>query len=231
MVGKRSLADVSKADPPPEGDIERGLRKPKFASFKDAVDMVTADNQRTKIKNKLTDSVDRMRLEKYRKSDEELKSFSSKRVRKFYETQNERLDSWLEVDTLVMSMSGDILGSMDPDRDHDGIAERNGALQGVGGRLDELLPEDAREKRLHSERNARWAINVRRQLCLRGFVHADECTGTGQCHCEYTSPGCQMRGRLLLFIAISDCFLDRLSIRPAVYDYRVDNQQAGFMAD
>jgi hypothetical protein len=115
-----------------------------------------------------------MRLEKYRKSEEELKDISSKRVRNFYKTQNERLDAWLEVDTLVMSMSEDILGSMDPDPDHDGIGEGNGALQGVGERLEELLPKEAREERLQSEKNARWAINVGHRHCPSPFPRSDD---------------------------------------------------------
>ena len=44
-----------------------------------------------------------------------------KKLRRFYETQNQHLNDWLEVDTIVMSMSDDILDSMNPDRDHDGI--------------------------------------------------------------------------------------------------------------
>jgi hypothetical protein len=46
MVGKRSLTGVFKAEAPAEGDIERGLQKPKFVRFKDVVDRVTAENQR-----------------------------------------------------------------------------------------------------------------------------------------------------------------------------------------
>lgn len=103
MVGKGSLNNVFKEESPPEGDVECGLQKPKFARFRDAVERVTAENQRTKIKNQLTEGFDRMGLEKYRKSEDELKSMSSKQLRKFYETQNERLNAWLEVDTLVMA--------------------------------------------------------------------------------------------------------------------------------
>lgn len=160
MVGKRSLANVSQPDSPPNGDIEHGLQKPKFARFRDAVDMVTAQNQRNKIKEKLTAGIDRMELEKYRKSDEELKDIKSKTVRNFYKRQHERLDAWLEVDNLVMTVAEDILESMNPDRDGDGIPEQNGALQGVGGRLQELLPKEVREERLKGEKHARWAINV-----------------------------------------------------------------------
>jgi hypothetical protein len=160
MVGKRSLTNVVKADISPAGDIEHGLRKPKFARFKDVVDMATAQNQRTKVKKQLTEGIDRMELEAYRKSDAELNDIRSKQVRRYYESQNDRLNDWLEVDTLVMSMAEDILESMNPDRDRDGIPEQNGALQGVGERIQELLPTEAREMGLQSERHARWAINV-----------------------------------------------------------------------
>jgi Lon protease-like protein len=168
MVGKRSLTNLFSADPPPKGDVERGLQKPNVARFKDVVDLARAENQRSKIKQQLTEGIDRMRLEEYRKGKEELKEIKKKPVRRFYENQNERLDAWLEVDTLVMSMAEDILESMNPDRDRDGFAERNGALQGVGGRLEELLPEDAREERLRGEKNARWAINVCQPHILKG---------------------------------------------------------------
>jgi Cation efflux family len=160
MVGKRSLTNFDKADAPSAGDIEHGLRKPKFARFRDVVDMATAQNQRTKVKKQLTEGIDRMGLEAYRKSEAELKDIKNKQVRRFYETQNDRLNDWLEVDTLVMSMAEDILESMNPDRDRDGVPEQNGALQGVGERIQELLPKEARDKGLQSEKHARWAINV-----------------------------------------------------------------------
>jgi hypothetical protein len=165
MVGKRTLTnDFNANDPPQNGDIERGLQKPKFTRFKDVVDMATAANERTKIKQKLTEGIDRESLEKYRKSKEELKDIRSKQIRGFYERQNQQLDDWLEVDTVVMSMADDILDSMNPDRDGDGVAEQNGALQGVGGRIEELLPEDEREDRLRGEKRAKWAINVGHHL-------------------------------------------------------------------
>ncbi len=162
MVGKRSLTNVLQPNPSSNGDIEHGLQTPKFTRFRDAVDMVTAQNQRKKIRNQLTGGIDRWKLEKYRKSDEELKDIKSKAVRNFYKRQHTRLDAWLEVDTLVMTMAEDILESMNPDRDRDGIPEQNGALQGVGGRLQELLPKEVREERLQGEKYARWAINVGR---------------------------------------------------------------------
>jgi hypothetical protein len=45
----------------------------------------------------------------------------NKKLRLFYEEQNEKLNDWLEVDTAVRSIADDIFESFDPDRDHDGI--------------------------------------------------------------------------------------------------------------
>lgn len=49
---------------------------------------------------------------------------------------------------------------MNPDADHDGIAERSGGLLEADEAVEELLPEDQREKRRKGARNARWAINI-----------------------------------------------------------------------
>ena len=52
------------------------------------------------------------------------------------------------------------MDSMNPDADHDGVIDRPGGLQDVGGHLEELLPEEDRENRRRAARNAGWAINV-----------------------------------------------------------------------
>ena len=52
------------------------------------------------------------------------------------------------------------MDSMNPDADHDGIIDRPGGIQDVGGHIEELLPEQDRENRRRAARNARWAINV-----------------------------------------------------------------------
>ena len=52
------------------------------------------------------------------------------------------------------------MDSMNPDTDHDGIMDRTGGIQDVGGHIEELLPEEDLEKRRRGARNARWAINV-----------------------------------------------------------------------
>ena len=59
-----------------------------------------------------------------------------------------------------MAMAADIIDSMNPDADHDGILERSGALQDAGENIDTLLPGAELDTRKHDERKARWAINI-----------------------------------------------------------------------
>lgn len=142
-----------------EAAISASRRRPRF---KDVVKAAVHDDFHAKLKRKLRDGVDRDAVEKYRKSILELKEIKNKKVRSFYEQQNERLNDWLEVDTLVMSMADDVLDSMNPqDADGDGVAELGGALKKSKGDIDPLLPEDERERRKTGERRAKWAINVR----------------------------------------------------------------------
>lgn len=141
-----------------EAAINATRRKPRF---KDIVNAAVHDEFHGELKRKLKDGVDHDELEKYRKSLSELKEIKDKKVRAFYEQQNERLNDWLEVDTLVMSMADDVLDSMNPqDADGDGVAEIGGKLKTTKGDIDPLLPEDETEKRKTGERRAKWAINV-----------------------------------------------------------------------
>lgn len=39
----------------------------------------------------------------------------NKKIRQYYELQNQRLNDWVEVDALVMAMADDIIDSMNPD--------------------------------------------------------------------------------------------------------------------
>jgi len=92
----------------------------------------------------------------------QLKAMKNKKMRRFYEDQNERLNDWLEVDTLVKTMSDEIVKSFDPqDADGDGVVEHHSALKMNGEDIETLLPEDERETRRIGKRNAKWAINVR----------------------------------------------------------------------
>ncbi|CAF9909667.1 hypothetical protein IMSHALPRED_008437 [Imshaugia aleurites] len=141
-----------------EAAISASRRKPRF---KDIVNAAVHDGFHSELKRKLKDGVDRDELEKYRKSVSELKEMKDKKVRGYYEQQNERLNDWLEVDTLVMSMADDVLDSMNPqDADGDGVAEIGGVLKTTKGDIDPLLPEDERERRKTGERRAKWAINI-----------------------------------------------------------------------
>lgn len=163
MVGKRSLANPRdpKNDEARDGDIETGfVRKRKFGGFKDAVDLVMEQRTTAALKRELQSGVDRDEFERYRKDDDEIKAIKDKKIRRFYEAQNDRLNDWLEVDTVVKAMADAIFDSMNPDADHDGHREGGGDLQDVGERIEELLPDDERSRRAKAERNARWAINV-----------------------------------------------------------------------
>lgn len=91
----------------------------------------------------------------------QLKEIKNKKIRAFYEAQNDRLDDWQEVDAIVRTVSDDVLETLDPhDNDGDGVAERGGGLYNHGEDVASLLPEDTQERRRTAEKHARWAINV-----------------------------------------------------------------------
>jgi len=187
MVGKRELYRASSNSaqahqslgrnqsfrPTSSDDLESGLHsiangnerqsgkpRPKLWRFKDAANTALEDKRREELKKTLLHGINRNGLENFRKSDEELKAIKNKKVRKFYEDQNERLTDWLEVDAIVMAVADDVLESMDPDPDRDGEMERAGGLQAVHGNISELLPEEERKKRQQAARRAKWAINI-----------------------------------------------------------------------
>lgn len=134
--------------------------RPRIWRFKDAARTALEDKQRNDLKHALLDNVKRDELEHFRKSEDELKKIENKAVRKFYEDQNQSLNDWLEVDAIVMAVADDVLESMDPDPDRDGIAERQGGLQDVSGNIAELLPEEEQQKRANAQWKAKWAINI-----------------------------------------------------------------------
>ena len=161
-----------------ESAISSTRRKPRF---RDVVNLAVENSFHAELKRKLKAGVDGERMETFRKSVEEIQEFKDKKIRGFYEEQNERLNDWLEVDTLVLSMADNVLDSMNPqDIDGDGIAERGGALGDTGGDIEPLLPEDEREKRRKGERNAKWAINVRLRYVHRNLRTAH--SYIDQCH-------------------------------------------------
>lgn len=68
--------------------------KPGIWRFRDAARTALEDERREDLKNKLLTHINHDELERFRKSDEELKEMKKKEVRKFYEAQNERLNDW-----------------------------------------------------------------------------------------------------------------------------------------
>lgn len=150
--------------PARNGDLESGIvrqRKDPRNRFRDIVGSVIQDGRREQMKKKLLDGLKTDDVEKFRKSQEELKVIKDKKIRKFYEAQNERLNNWLEVDTLVRHLADDVLESFDPqDRDGDGIPDDVGPLKNSDNDIEPFLPQDEREKRAKGAKYARWAINV-----------------------------------------------------------------------
>lgn len=134
--------------------------KPAIFRFQDGANHALEDERRNQLKHKLIDSVKGDELEKFRKTDEQLKSIKDKKIRHFYEDQNETLDDWLEIDSVVRSIADDILESFDPDRDHDGLREHAGNLQLQNEDVEAFLPQQEIDHRRKAERNARRAINV-----------------------------------------------------------------------
>ncbi|KAL8801563.1 MAG: hypothetical protein Q9182_004349 [Xanthomendoza sp. 2 TL-2023] len=144
-----------------ESAISSGRKGSRGDRFRDVAQLTIANDYHSQMKRKLTEDVKRGSLEKYRKSADEIKQIKNKKVRHFYEEQNEKLNDWLEVDTVVTSIADDVLDSMNPqDLDGDGVAEMRGALHDTGDRIHEMLPDEEREKRRKAERNAKWAINI-----------------------------------------------------------------------
>ncbi|PSN59916.1 hypothetical protein BS50DRAFT_222252 [Corynespora cassiicola Philippines] len=129
--------------------------------FRDAIETTVQKSRAQEMKKLLLESVDHKGLEKFRKSDGELKKMQNKRLRHFYEEQNRRLDDWLEVDMVVMALADDVLDSMGPrDLDHDGVAEDRGPLGVSEENVECFLPDDEREKRRKNARHVKWAINI-----------------------------------------------------------------------
>jgi len=82
-------------------DVERGLNgrnKPNLFRFKDAARTALHDRRREDLKQKILGGVESVNIEQYRKSDDELKEIKNKKVKKYYQEQNARLDDWAEVD-------------------------------------------------------------------------------------------------------------------------------------
>ncbi|KAI9158091.1 Metal tolerance protein 3 [Paramyrothecium foliicola] len=133
---------------------------PRVFQFRDAAMTALSDLRRDELQKELLSGLDRHELERFRKSKPDLKQIKNKKVRKFYEAQNEKLNDWLEVDAVVTALTQEVLSSLNPDPDLDGDREREGGIQRVAGEIGELLPDEERESRRKSARQARIAVNV-----------------------------------------------------------------------
>ncbi|EME85365.1 uncharacterized protein MYCFIDRAFT_186010 [Pseudocercospora fijiensis CIRAD86] len=167
------------------GDVESGNAEYDdsngIGNGNDAARTALEDKRREELKKTILNNIHRDDLEQFRKSDEELKEIKNKKVRKFYERQNTRLNDWLEVDTIVMAIADDVLESMDPDPDHDGDQERHGGLQITSGNIYDHLPKEEKERRSKAEWKAKWAININvlaNILLLIGKIVAAFTTGS-----------------------------------------------------
>lgn len=133
MVGKRTWANGeavnnSPSKPPKPvrsktvGEPRKG-DKPKLFQYSDASTTSLEEQRREDMKNRLL-SASETEWEKVRMSDEDvrhcddsrtsandkqLKGIKNKKIRQFYEEQNQRLNDWLEVDALVIALADDIL--------------------------------------------------------------------------------------------------------------------------
>lgn len=59
-----------------------------------------------------------------------------------------------------MAVADDVIDSMNPDADRDGIAERRVPLADSKGAVEAFLPHEHIEKRRRDEQNAKWALNT-----------------------------------------------------------------------
>ena len=156
--GRQMNGDQSTKPDDLESAISATRRRPRF---RDIANLAVQNHFHSELKRKLREGVDHDALEKYRMPLDDIHKIKKKKIRTFYESQNDRLNDWLEVDALVMSMADDVLDSMNPvDTDGDGVAEEGGKLMDNKGDIWTLLPEDERERRRQGERRAKWAINV-----------------------------------------------------------------------
>lgn len=130
----------------------------------------------------------------------------NKQIKEFYKKQNQALNDWLEVDSVVRSIADDILESFDPDRDHDGLLEHGGALQAEGEDVEAFLPKEERENRKKAERSAKRAINVSHPTpkLFNPQVFSVLTRSTDQRYSQYFSSRCQSRRLLFLFVLVPD---------------------------
>lgn len=132
MVGKRPRGQAAARDEHSiayRGDVESSPKTQPLERFRDIAYKSLGDKNRADLKRQLLDGVDGQWMQSSRKSPAELKAIPNKKVRAYYEGVNQRLNDWLEVDALVLSVAGGVLDSMNPDADRDGIRGQSIELQ------------------------------------------------------------------------------------------------------
>jgi len=155
VAGKRAVfKQDSFSKPKRRTDLESGKE------YRDARKVSEAQDRREDLKRKLAEGLKQFNFEDHRKSEEELKAIKNKKIRAFYAAQNERLNDWAEVDSLVKHLSDDVLDSMNPDPDRDGDLDIQAPLTMTANELESFLPPDEREKRARDAKKARIAVNV-----------------------------------------------------------------------
>lgn len=140
-------------------------RGPVISKFRNAIGSVIEDGRREKLKKALQDEVNSHSYESFRKHQAELDRMKRdkvpKKVRQFYQAQNDTLDDWLEVDLIIRHVSDDVVESFDPhDEDGDGVPDPHGGLFDTGESIEPFLPQDERERRQAERKKAGWAVNI-----------------------------------------------------------------------
>ena len=100
--------------------------------------------------------------------------------------------------------------------------ERQGALQGAGGNIEELLPEDEREKRQKEKQQARWTINVGLDPTVIRLSRSQGFSAD-QRHCQYSPAHWKVGCSILLKLPFVDRFSCGFRARSPVYAYRMDD--------
>lgn len=194
--------------------------------FKDNFAAAEADRRRNKLKDKILAGVRNFDIEQYRKSDEEIQKILNTRVRAYYEAQNQKLNDWAEVDSLVWSLADDIIDSTNPDADHDGIVNSDTPLYSTDHNLEAFLPGDERTKRYSNARVARRALRVlHTQLCFNVAALTHQLIG--QCVCQCSARCSEGHCCHIHAIAIAHCFFDGFSLGFVVHHDRLGNKPPG----
>lgn len=196
--------------------------------FKDDASAAKAEHRRGELKSKILAGVQDFNVEKYRKSDHELKSIKNEHVRAYYEAQNQKLNDWAEVDSLVWSLADDVVDSTNPDADHDGIIDRSTPLNLSDNDLEAFLPPEERERRAKSNRTALLALNVR----LSSLIYATRLTHVlDQCIGKCAPFDSKNNRSNIHTFSVLNCFPHRLGFGLFVYNDYLDNKSPGQSED